>query len=64
MDGMDNRVVVARLAVVQGDKADSVPMVIYCVASRITVERSAHFVHTRDRHYHPGAHIARVGLHK
>ena len=59
----DIKVVVARRVVVLGDEADLVPMVVFSVASRVTVRISVLFVLNRDHLYHPGAYIARAGLH-
>ena len=60
---MDIRVVVARLAVVPGDEADVVPMVVISMASRVTTGIGVLFIPNKDHLYHPGAFIARVGLH-
>ena len=59
----DIRVVVALRAVVLGDEADSLPMVVFSVASRVTVGASVLFVPSKNHLYHPGALIARAGLH-
>ena len=40
----DNRLVVARSAVGQGDEADSVPTAIFIVVSKITTRMNAHSV--------------------
>ena len=56
----DNRVVVACLAVVLGNEANSVPVGVICMASRVTVERSALFVRIRDHHCQMRAHITRA----
>ena len=60
---MDIRVVVAHRAVVLGDEADLVPMVIISVASRVIAGMSVLFVPNKDHFYNLGALIARVGLH-
>ena len=59
----DNRVVVARRAVVTGDKADLVPIVVISVASSVTVGRSVLFVPSKEHLYHLGALITRAALH-
>ena len=65
MDGRDrdSRVMVACRAVVLGDKVDLVPMIVINVASRVIAGRSVLFLPSKDHLYHPGALIARAGLH-
>ena len=63
VDCRDNKVVVAHRVVVLGDEADLVPMVVFSVASRATVGASVIFVPNKNHLYHPGALIARAGLH-
>ena len=59
MDGRDkyNRPTVACPVVGQGDEANLVPMVVSCVISKVTIERRAHHICTKDHHYYPGVHI-------
>ena len=59
----DIRVVVARRAVVLGDEANLVPMVVISVVSRVTTGMGVLFVPNKDHLYHLGALIARAGLH-
>ena len=65
VDGRDRdiRVVVAHRAMVSGDEADSVPMVVFSVASRVTVGMSVLIIPNKNHVYHPGALIARASLH-
>ena len=53
---MDIKVVVSHRAVVLGDKADSVPMVVFSVASRVIVGMSVLFIPSKDHLSSGGTH--------